>query len=158
MQPFSKTMLHFTSKWNNVEEKICLWTVYTLKPLFGILVVKKKILIQRNRWYTLFHAWESVCLFHMYVNFFHYMTLCLWVLNHSHICLMKKHMKNLCTSYFHAILLFWLVEAIQNCQMLILHGDFGLSDTQYSDDVSLHWHYDTYKKSKYTLVQFTFGN
>lgn len=86
------------------------------------------------------------------------MTLCLRVLNHSHICVMEKHMKNLCTSYFHAILLFRLVEAIQNCQMLILHGDFGLNGTQYLDDVSQHWHYDTYKKPKYTLVQFAFGN
>ena len=68
-------------------------------------LLKKKFLIQRNRWYSLFHAWESVCLFHMYVNFFHYMTLCLQVFNHSHIFWMKKLMKN-CTQYFYAILLF----------------------------------------------------
>lgn len=76
-----------------------------------------------------------LCLSHMYVNFFHYMTLCLWVFNHSHICQMKKHMKN-CMCYFHSILLFRSMEAIQNYLVLTLHGDFGLSGIWYLNDVN----------------------
>lgn len=110
---------------------------------------KKKFLIQRNRWYSLFHAWESVCLFHMYVNFFHYMTLCLQVFNHSHIFWMKKLMKN-CTQYFHAILLF------SNSELCDINTLWWLwAQWQYLDDV--HTESNAYKMSRYTLVQFAFG-
>ena len=79
--------------------------VYISKSLSGILIVKKEILATKKQMIFFVSCLESVCLFHMYVNFFHYMTLCLQVFNHSHIFWMKKLMKN-CTQYFHAILLF----------------------------------------------------
>lgn len=90
MQPFKKKTCCIYNG-NNIELKISLWrSLYFRITIRCLACLKKKVLMQRKRWYALFHAWESVCLFHMYVNFFHYMILCLWVLNHSHICWMKK--------------------------------------------------------------------
>lgn len=72
--------------------------------LVSRLLKEKKLNTQKQM--ICFASWLGINVLISYVcKFFHYMTLCLRVLNHSHICWMKKQMKN-CTSYFYAILLF----------------------------------------------------
>lgn len=78
----------------------------------------------------------TACLFHMYVNFFHYLTLCLRVLNHSHIWWIRKQMKS-CGSCFHATLPLRLVGTTQSCIMLRLNWDSGVIIIQHSYNISI---------------------
>lgn len=150
MQLFSKIMLQSTSKWNYIEQKMFMDKSTFQNHYLVSWLLKKKFLIQRNRWYSLFHAWESVCLFHMCVNFF-----ITWLFAYKYLITATFFGWKSLWKTAHAISMQYYFLAIQNYAIFTLCGDFGLNDTGYLDDINTES--NMYKKSKYTLVRFAFG-